>query len=140
MLLLVSLGVLAATATGCSRSYTLERELANLAAQFLNAFYARDYNTASSYLTGQALASMRSAVPPLAAANVQNKISGFDVKCDYVSRDKMRGDVVAKYVFEQTVPGAGTTAVDMTTVFKFIKIAGQWKIYSFATAVRTPKK
>jgi len=127
------------TAAGCSRSYTLEKDLVELTKQFLNAFYSRDYETASSFLTGQALTNMRSAVPALEAMDVQNNISELEAKCDYVSGNKTRGDVVATYVFEQTVPGAGTAAADMTTVCKFCKVAGQWKIYSFATAHRVKR-
>ncbi|MGB9866562.1 MAG: hypothetical protein ACPLPR_01440 [Bacillota bacterium] len=127
------------TLAGCSRSYTTERDLVDLGTRFLNAFYSRDFDTACSFLTGQALADMRAAVPALRAMNVQNKVSGLELKCDWVSRDRTRGDVVAAYVFEQTVPGAGTTTVDMVAVLKFARVAGQWKIYSFATARRVEK-
>ena len=65
-------------------------------------------------------------MPALEAMDVQNKISGFQATCNSMSRDNARGDVmVARYVFEPTVPGAGVTAVDMTTVLKFCKVAGQ---------------
>ncbi len=139
LLALTLLLVMTVTAAGCSRSYTLEQELANLGTQFLNAFYSRDYDTASSFLTGQALVNMRSAVPALEAMDVENKISGLQTTCDYMSKDKTRGDVVAKYTFEQTVPGAGTRTVDMTSVLKFCQVGGQWKIYSFVTADRIKK-
>lgn len=128
-----------ATLSGCARSYTKEQEIAGLAAQFINAFYSRDYTTASSFLTGQALVNLRSAVPALEAMDVQNKISGLQTRCDYMSKDKTRGDVVAKYTFEQTVPGAGTATVEMTSVLKFCQVGGQWKIYSFVNADRVKK-
>lgn len=138
-LLTLLLAAMLVTLSGCARSYTKEQEIAGLAAQFINAFYSRDYTTASSFLTGQALVNLRSAVPALEAMDVQNKISGLQTRCDYMSKDKTRGDVVAKYTFEQTVPGAGTTTVEMTSVLKFCQVAGQWKIYSFVNADRVKK-
>lgn len=121
--------VVACLAAGCGRSPSLERELVGLCEKYTQLFAARDYDAARHYLTGQALLELDASRPLLEAVRaVETKVSEFQGRVDFMSRDRSRASARCAWVQEQTVPGSGTTISRVEVVYDLVKLKGQWLI------------
>lgn len=116
-------------AGGCGKSPSLERELVQLCEKYTQLFAAKDYDSARHYLTGQALVELDASRPLLEAVRaVETKVSEFQGKVDFMSRDKSRASARCSWVQEQTVPGSGTTITRVEVVYDLVKLKGKWLI------------
>ena len=118
---------------GCSsRSFTTEKALVDMAKQYTDLMAAKDYQKVLPMLTGDQLTAMQNILPTLVgmASNVELQNENWEGKCDFMNRDKTRGSVTATYVQHQTVKNVGTLTQRFSTVYDFVKIGDQWKIYS----------
>ncbi|MHB8927085.1 MAG: hypothetical protein ACYC9Q_05375 [Bacillota bacterium] len=129
MLVVVGIVALALTSAGCGRSFTLEKELVSKSQAFTQDFAARRFEAVLPVLTGDALESVKAALPLLQSANLETKVTDWSGKVDFMNRSKDRASVDLSYIQEQTVPGYGTTTTKMNVVYDWKKLAGAWRIY-----------
>jgi len=121
--------VLAVAVAGCGRSFVLEKDLVSKSQAFTQDFAARKWEQVMPVLTGDALESVKAALPLLQSADVETKVTDWSGKVDFMNRSKDRASVELSYIQEQTVPGYGTTTTKMDVVYDWKQLAGAWKIY-----------
>ncbi len=134
---------LASLLSGCkSRSYLTESALVGMAKAYQELFATHDFEKVLPMLSGDQLSALSNALPMLTAASsaVQTELSGWKGVCDFMNKDKTRGSVTATYIQKQTVKDVGTLTEELTTVYDFAQIAGDWKIYSVKIANKTAAK
>lgn len=120
---------LALASVGCGRSFTLEKELVAKSQAFTQDFATGRFEAVLSALTGDALESVKAALPLLQGANVETKVTDWTGKVDFMNRSRDRASVELSYIQEQTVPGYGTTTTKMDVVYDWKKLDGSWMIY-----------
>ncbi len=129
VLVVAAMVVLALVGAGCGRSFVLEKDLISKSQAFTQDFAARKFESVLPVLTGDALESVKAALPLLQSADVETKVTDWSGKVDCMSRSKDRASVEVTYTQEQTVPGYGTTTTKMDVVYDWKKLAGAWRIY-----------
>lgn len=129
VLVAAAMVVLAFGSAGCGRSFVLEKDLVSRSEAFTQDFTARKFESVLPVLTGDALESVKAALPLLQSADVETKVTDWNGKVDFMNRSKDRASVELSYIQEQTVAGYGTTTTKMDVVYDWKKLAGAWRIY-----------